>query len=183
MMNVREGMRRLGLGAGIFGAVAGGFISYTVLPPILEQRNLHKRFRSLVSSPAVVEYAEWLYRQEGAFALMTIHPDPELATMRTDEFNGHCGPNGDGWWRIDEGGIKKVYFSGGTKPGLKPCHDLSQVTAIETDDGWAGQIDPVGVRAYLLVLGFPVAGFLLPWGILKALYWIAIWFAPTSRAG
>jgi hypothetical protein len=62
-MNIREGMRRLGLVAGVLGASAGAVVAYTQLQPILAQRTQHKAFRSLVTSVVVQKELEFLKRE------------------------------------------------------------------------------------------------------------------------
>ena len=52
-MNAKEGMRRVGLVAGVLGACVGSYVSYTYSVALLEQRHQHEEFQSLASSPVV----------------------------------------------------------------------------------------------------------------------------------
>ena len=52
-MNIKEGVRRLGLVVGVLGASAGAVVAYTRLQPLLTQRAQWKAFQSLVSCAAV----------------------------------------------------------------------------------------------------------------------------------
>jgi len=59
-MNVREGMRRLGLVLGALGAAAGAVVAYIQLQPVLAQRAQYKTFQSLAVSPVVQKELEFL---------------------------------------------------------------------------------------------------------------------------
>ena len=48
-MNLREGTRRLALLLGVAGAIAGGFASYILLQPALDQRARHNKFEQLAN--------------------------------------------------------------------------------------------------------------------------------------
>ncbi len=52
-MNVREGMRRLGILLGVLGAVMGGFAAYEQGRPLLSTLMAHRKFESLMASPAM----------------------------------------------------------------------------------------------------------------------------------
>ncbi len=59
-MNVREGMRRLGLVAGVLGAGFGAYLAYSQLQPLQKQRAQYRTFQSLISSPGVEKEIEFL---------------------------------------------------------------------------------------------------------------------------
>jgi hypothetical protein len=52
-MNFKEGMRRLALLAGCFGAIGGAFGSYLELKPASKQKSAHDRFERLATSDLV----------------------------------------------------------------------------------------------------------------------------------
>ena len=59
-MNVKEGMRRLGLVLGVLGAGAGTVFSYLQLQPLLVQRAQYRAFQTLVTSRIIQQEAESL---------------------------------------------------------------------------------------------------------------------------
>jgi hypothetical protein len=63
-MNIREGMRRMGLVAGVLGAGLGAIVSYLQLPPLLAQRAQYDTFQSLASSPTVQREIENLSKDK-----------------------------------------------------------------------------------------------------------------------
>jgi hypothetical protein len=97
-MNVKEGMRRLGLVVGTLGATAGAVVSYTNLQPLLIQRGQYRAFQSLVSSSVVQKEVEFLKRDSVKHRLPSgakpILPEPRdnYANMppgtQRIEFNG-----------------------------------------------------------------------------------------------
>ncbi len=97
-----------------------------------------------------------------------------------------CGESG-GSAPIKEGGIKRVFFGAYTTVGGEHCFSsktsANDITAIQTDDGQTIlRTDPPATTSYIALLVFPLVGFLVPWGILKALTWIATGFFP-AKAG
>lgn len=163
-MNAKEGMRRVGLVAGVLGACVGSYVSYTYSVALLDQRHQHEEFQSLASSPVVRKAVLFLKNYPAVVKDYTPSSDNPFDAI--DALFGSA----DGW-RIDEGGIKKIYFG--------PNKDLK---AIEKDDGatvYTTSSPPLS--SYLLVLVPPVLGFLLPWGSLAVLTWIGTGFFQSSK--
>ena len=256
-MNAKEGMRRVGLVAGVLGACVGSYVSYTYSVALLEQRHQHEEFQSLASSPVVRQEVLFLKNNlslskaaktpRDASAKDPLHKAPEkvladddpnnpfnaskpgtpatprpqdefdaaLKKPEPDEFDKILAKSdksdktkpgeipspvsaagtepsadpvvenasvadafqkaddavdaiggGSKGWRIDEGGIKKIYF--------RPDGELK---AIEKDDGvtvYASSSPPLW--SYLLALVPTILGFLLPWGSLAVLTWVGTGF-------
>lgn len=221
-MNAKEGMRRVGLVAGVLGACVGSYVSYTYSVALLEQRHQHEEFQSLASSPVVRQEVLFLKNNlslskaaktpRDASAKDPLHKAPEKVLADDDPNNPFNAskpgtpatptahkPNafdrafatplvvenasvadafqkaddavdaiggGSKGWRIDEGGIKKIYF--------RPDGELK---AIEKDDGvtvYASSSPPLW--SYLLALVPTILGFLLPWGSLAVLTWVGTGF-------
>jgi hypothetical protein len=163
-MNAKEGMRRLGLVAGVLGACVGSYISYELLHPLLEQRHQHKEFQSLASSPVVRRAVLFLKNYPAVVKDYTPASDNPLDAL--DALFGSA----DGW-RIDEGGIKKIYF--GPNQELKSIEKENGATVYTTSSP--------PLSSYLLALVPPVLGFLLPWGSLAVLTWIGTGFFQSPK--
>jgi len=161
-MNAKEGMRRLGLVAGVLGASVGSYISYDQLRTLLEQRHRYQEFQSLALSPVV--RAEVLSPRDSDGPLDKLERELQAEYPSKVESN-HC------WLLIYRGGIRSVYRG--------PNGDFQ---AIEKDDGtviYPGSNPPH--RAYLLALVPPALGFLLPWGSLAVLTWIGTGFFQSPK--
>jgi hypothetical protein len=57
-MNVREGMRRLGILLGVSGAILGGFVSYSDAKAAWDSHRAYRRFESVMASPAMRKVAK-----------------------------------------------------------------------------------------------------------------------------
>jgi hypothetical protein len=209
-MNVREGMRRLGLVVGVLGAGAGTVVAYTQLQSRLAERAQYKTFQSLVSSTVVQKEIGFLKRnpvKPGApNQQQSQQPEPAggdwfqrnapkpFVPPRPDQWEGPApdysqiaalvgSSNG---WKVNKGGVRAIHFWGSTqeKVNSRLAGDVSaaDISDIETDDGQkVYRTDPPGFRSYLLILVFPVVGFFLPWGALKTLTWIGLGFFQSEK--
>ena len=149
-MNLKEGTRRLALLLGVAGAIFGGFVSYLELQTVLEQRARHNRFEHLAASDVVQQEREKL--------------NPSLPDwQRFDyELSTYSEPN--------RGGIKTIAW--GKDFGVR---------YLETEDGQTLYLTPApSAWLYLLVALFPVLGFFIPWGALRAIGWVGAGFVKTS---
>ena len=162
-MNLREGTRRLALLLGVAGAIAGGFVSYSELQNVREQQASHNRFEQLSASPVAQQARESL--------------EVACADGHTDE---QCGdkqyvPMSE----INSSGINTIYWI--KKDSLGKIN--YQVGWIKTDDGrnlFATTPAPAA-REYLMVVLFPLLGFLVPWGAVRAIGWTAAGFVARSE--
>jgi len=182
-MNVREGMRRLGLVVGVLGAGVGAAVAYMQLQPLLTQRAQYKSFQALVSSPTVKKEIELL-------KVSVKHPPPPPAGLPPDavpvqhpDFAALAALCGEvGGWKVNKGGIRAIYFWASTDEkqlDSRVAGNLStaDISDIETDDGQKlHRTDPPGFWVYLLIPALPVLGFLVPWGTIKTLTWIGTGF-------
>lgn len=182
-MNLREGTRRLALLLGAAGAIFGGFVSYFELQTVMDQRARHNRFEQL-ANPSVVQLArkscfessapsehgpweKYQTPQESAPPLPTeaklVPPycfipvdDPNAADYTPSELNN--------------GGIKTVHF------------ENREIASIETQDGQTLFLTPApSAWSYLSVALFPVLGFFLPWGVVRAIGWVGAGFFKPSK--
>jgi hypothetical protein len=150
-VNLREGTRRLALLLGAVGAIVGGFASYSEMQTIRDQLASHDRFEQLAASPAAQH------------ALQSL----KLACAQ-DPSDKQCGDQKYApMSEINGGGIKTIYWSKDYRAEL-----------IQTDDGAnlvaTSPLPPA--REYLLVAIFPILGFSIPWGGVRAICWVGAGF-------
>lgn len=175
-MNLREGTRRLALLLGVVGAIAGGFVSYLELQTTLEQRTRHNKFeqlanpslvqqarRSCFGSSAESEHGPWeKYQtpQENSPPLPTKLVPPYCMFPIDDPNAADYTPS-----EVNNGGIKAVHF------------ENREIASIETPDGQTHYPTPApGAWSYLLIAILPVLGFLIPWGVVRAIGWMVAGF-------
>jgi predicted small secreted protein len=145
-MNLREGTRRLALLLGVVGTILGGFASYLELQSVLEQRARHNRFEQLATSDVVEQ------ERKSQAGWVSIDPKTE---ERVD------------WYQlIDKGGINTIHW---TKD--------NEIESIGTQDGQTLYPTPApSAWLYLLVALFPILGFFIPWGAIRAIGWVGAGF-------
>ena len=149
-MNLREGTRRLALLLGALGAILGGFVSYLELDSVMAQRASHNRFERLVNSDVV--------QRERKNLADWVSIDPKTGE-RTE-------------WeqQINKGGIKSISWS-----------KDNNVESIETEDGQYLFPTPApSVWEYLSIPLFPLLGFIIPWGVVRAIGWVVTGFMKGS---
>ncbi len=226
-MNLREGTRRLALLLGVVGAIAGGFASYLVLQPTLDQRAHHIKFEQLMASDVVKqEQKSWpltlLYTPAKAIEIFRKLPENQqrdvygrltqkeqadlLAKMNCEPVqpgapstaetrkNLLTDPKYPGWEvlpgpekddpfaclaeaidppisTVNQGGINSIHWT----------KDLG-VESIETGDGQAVYPTPApSAWSYLLIVLFPILGFFIPWGAVRAIGWVGAGFKESSK--
>lgn len=189
-MNLREGMRRLGLVLGALGFCAGCFGSYLYVEPLLRQRAEAKQkvikwdehgtpimSRYIVQAPdgktvslegpagasqqQVIAQVQKLYAGQRKSDLSKLS-DAQLDALKKQLEREEIPAS-------KYGGIP-VEAAKEAKEGLSPW--------LHYDDS-ALQAAP-SIWRYLPALAFPFLGFLMPWGALKALTWIGTGFVSSS---
>jgi len=152
-VNLKEGTRRLALLLGVAGAIGGSFLSYLEFQEIASQRARHNRFEQLATLDAIRH-------------LRTNHQnssDPYEAYVKS-VMPGCCG-------------IKEVVWDTD-----HVWNDASGIYAIAMDDGET--LSPTAAPAawqYLFVAFAPVVGFLIPWGVVRAIGWMLAGFVAPSK--
>jgi hypothetical protein len=154
-MNLREGTRRLALLLGVAGAIAGGFASYDELQTVLYQKEFHNKFEQLAASDVV--------QQERKYKLVGIrYFDPQTG----EEIQGWEQPS-----NVGKGGIKAIRWDKDYR-----------VESIETEDGLTYYLNPAPAAwLYLLIALFPILGFFIPWGAVRAIGWVRAGFFRPSK--
>jgi hypothetical protein len=146
-MNLHEGTRRLALLLGVAGVIVGGFASYDYLQTSLNQRARHNKFEQLATSDVIQQERK---TQAGWDVI-----DPKTGERTQWE------------QQMDRGGIKTILW---TKD--------HEIESIETEDGQTLFPTPAPAAwEYLLVVLFPVLGFFIPWGSIRAIGWVVTGFA------
>ncbi len=175
-MNLREGTRRLAVLLGVLGAIAGGFVSYLELQEIQSQRARHNRFEQLANSDVVKEQRKTLQSpdpfagiakpipQHGRAKLSDAQPLPQI-DPKTGEREGWEWPS-----TVDKGGIKAIRWA-----------ENYGVESIETEEGETLYSTPApSAWLYLLIAFFPLLGFFIPWGAVRAIGWVGAGFVKSS---
>jgi hypothetical protein len=188
-MNLSEGTRRLALLLGVAGAIFGGFASYSELQTVREQRASHNRFEQLAASPVAQQARHSL---EIACAENPVAPPSK--TYLDDNGNpisGQPAPRVDGHTdnqcgdeqyvpmsEINSGGIKTIYWNKKDSFG-KISYEAGLV---QTDDGQNlfPTSEPSAWNDPLIAL-FPVLGFFIPWGAVRAIGWVGAGFIQGSK--
>jgi len=143
----------LALLLGVAGAIACGFVSYLELQEIQSQSARHNKFEQLATSDAV--------RQERKTLHSVTEYDAQGNPIRSD---------------VNRDGIKTILWD---KDHV--WNDASGIYSIETDSGQ--DLFPTAAPAvweYLLVVLFPGVGFLIPWGVVRAIGWVGAGFVSKS---
>jgi hypothetical protein len=152
-VNLTEGTRRLALLLGVVGALGGCFVSYLEWQEFHSQRTRHDRFEQLAASDVVNRERKSLHS--------------------VTEYDAQGNPIQS---VVNRNGIKTIVWD---KDHV--WNDESGIYSIETDDGQTLYPTPAPAAGeYLLVGLFPVAGFIIPWGAIRAIGWVASGFAGKS---
>lgn len=147
-MNLKEGTRRLALLLGVLGVITGGFVSYMELQSIMDQRARHNRFEQLATTD-VVKHLRKDHEES---------KDP-WETSVASVMPGCCG-------------IKEVAWD-----TRHIWNDPSGIYSIQTDNDQTLYPTPApSPWEYLSVTLLPILGFVIPWGLVRALGWVGSGF-------
>ncbi len=168
-MNLREGTRRLALLLGVVGAIAGAFASYVEFQTILAQRARHNRFEQLAYSDVVQQARKRIDLSESG---PSQNPTPSkfdwsavrICPLDSVDLSG-C------YTQVNNGGIKTIHWS-----------KALEVESVETQDGQTLYPTPaLSAWRYPLIALFPVLGFFVPWGAVRAIGWVGAGFVGSSK--
>jgi hypothetical protein len=154
-MNAREGMRRVGLVLGIVGGTIGALIAYPTAEQLWSAR------------------ADWFARNAPGLNGPVAYEPKDKALSET--------PEGDALDRVaaqmlrEKGGIVVLVDLDGIKEVT--VDKAGQVSSIELLTGESvPRAERPPLRSYAALLLYPVIGFLVPWGIVRILYWVSAGF-------
>jgi hypothetical protein len=153
-MNMREGMRRIGLTAGIAGAVAGIVGSVFTCQDILHVRSEQSEFRTRLSTPFMSKHVKDIAKASETLPAGYVLEDTDF--LQT--------PNEDG--------VKSIHY--GTTSGEKGEH-VESVTYL--DGTTVYKVPAIAWWEYAMVIVLPLVGFLIPWGAFRGLVWIGSGFS------
>jgi hypothetical protein len=209
-LNLREGTRRLALLLGVVGAILGGFASYVELQTTLAQRTRHNRFEQLAASEVVQHERKCRQAgilsgcpdniSDLVFAPIqkpqrTFQIDPKTGEriQAAPDFIPDTSQKHGPWEKYADKGtsgavldmsksipIPSVVMKNGIK-AVNWNHDYG-VESIETEDGQTlySTLAP-SAWLYLLIVLFPVLGFFIPWGTIRALGWVGAGFVQPAK--
>lgn len=144
-------MRRLALLLGVVGTILACSASYLELKSVWNQSARHSRFEQLAASDVVAQ-------ERKSFAgWVSIDPKTGERIQWEQEVN--------------KGGIKTIHWT-----------KNNDIESIETEDGQKLFPTPAPAASkYLLLALFPVLGFFIPWGTVRATEWVWAGFAKKSE--
>ena len=153
-MNLREGTRRLALIVGITGACLGCIASYSELKTVRDLSAHHAEFERLTAGFANAKLAQQMRRDA--------EHDPSDNSITPD----CCG--------IEEIFSDKIRILSMTHQACTPLLPRSgRKLLIRTPAPGAG--------SYALIAALPILGFLLPWGVIRAVGWVLAGFVQPSH--
>jgi len=173
-MNLGEGTRRLALLLGAIGVILGGFASYLELQSVLNQRVLHARFEQLANSDIVQQERKAI--QEDPTSEKQPIPEGPVTVSAPDGNTYHFAEGTDKAAAIR-------YFKR-RRIGIKAIHWTNDygVGSIETEDSQTLYPTPSpAIWTYLLIALFPVFGFFIPWGAIRAFGWVVAGFFKSEE--
>lgn len=164
-MNLREGTRRLALLLGALGAIIGGIASFYELhtvQTVLRERADHMRFEQLINSGLVSRERD----AKKAWLAKVTRFSPSSPYTYVFSFSDFTS-------KVDQGGIHQINWT-----------DNFEVQSIETQDGQI--LRPTSAPAWpwwdcLLIAAYPVLGFLVPWGSVRAIGWVVAGFVQPLK--
>ena len=179
-MNLREGTGRLALLLGAVGTILGDFASGTEVQSVISQRTAHKMFEQLGNSDVVKQERKSLQSGpqidpatgERANSIKEYSPQ-ELWKLNSDHSNPpDTLPALSGWdSMVQKGGIDTIVWGKGYV-----------VACIEEENGQTLYPTPAPTwRTYFLNAIFPILGFFIPCGAIRAIGWVGAGFFQTPK--
>jgi hypothetical protein len=140
-MNIREGIRRIGLALGVLGGALGSVVAVLELSATWNNSTRAERWR--------------------------------VATLEGRTANIPQDYSGD-WVILSRPPKLGDVFTNGSQP-TRASKPISDAPVIE--ESFYSEPEPPSIGEWIRPLLWPLAGFLLPWGLLRVLGWIVAGFA------
>jgi hypothetical protein len=209
-MNLKEGLRRTGIVLGVLGACAGCVLAYADAAPLWRTWGEYKRFQALLGTPTVrrASGADWSAKHSpGADKWCDVDPsvkppppgyriiDPCYETNAGEKGKLHwieMPPWEQDWSKhppVPGQVVNTVMRLESFAPdpngnGIDVIHyDIKGVvTSLELSTGEKIERlqSPSFLRLFVVPLLFPLAGFVLLWGAMKSIAWVATGFTASK---
>jgi hypothetical protein len=178
-MNAREGMRRLAIVLGIAGSLTGSVFGYQNARDVWNARSAHKRFESLAATPAIQKDVKELVDtiQKGQSKNLSTLSDEQLQVYKNLLESTPPGER-QKLARLD----RRASGDGIDQFTIDPS--TSTITSIQLSTGeLLSRTPPPTLAAWIALPLYPLVGFLIPWGAIRALTWVGSGFFQSSQAG
>jgi hypothetical protein len=174
-VNLKEGTRRLALLLGVAGTILGGFGAYLELQSVLEQRASYAEFERLANSE-VVQHERKMMKSESGGRILFKAPDGSERWVPKDEKDAAIRAGGvvvdDGETAtLNSGEIKAIHWSNDYRIEEIDTRGSQFLFPTPAPSAWL----------YCLIVLFPILGFLIPWGAVRAIGWVGAGFAESSK--
>lgn len=194
-MNVREGMRRLGILLGACGAILGGCLAYSDARTTWGSYAAHRKFESLMASPIMQKVAKAArdYLRPNIYGDFRVVKSQVLTysdgTIWENVAEVSPSPPDFDQWKAEQQRLDELKVAGAI-PVSVYLDGIKQVTvdkagvvvSIELSKGESVQsVEPPAMKAYAVPLLYPILGFLLPWGGIRLLVWVGSGFFGENR--
>jgi hypothetical protein len=186
-MNVREGMRRLGIVLGVLGSAVGILSGFESAQNLWNAHITHQRFESLMASPTMLSIAKdikWFDTEDSKKADQ-LTADPDFLKLSDDEQKyilgrvkrqGAASPTTGGTAPSDERHVMDVLVNlDGVKEVIVDKSGQISSVILQTGESIPRTEQPT-LMAFMSLILYPVGGFLAPWGTIRVLAWLASGF-------
>lgn len=191
-MNVREGMRRLGILVAVCGGILGACLEYSDAKAIWQNLTAYRQFAAMIASPimhkvanAARDYAAQEWRDVGQNGYSISGGKIAAEPPHLDRFGGILIEDQSSPKKFttvppdffDTGGIIVSVNLDGIKRVAVDVNNGGRVCAIETSPGaWIYHAEAPRLISYLSIVAYPILGFLLPWVVVRILMWVGSGF-------
>lgn len=197
-MNIGEGLRRLGIVLGVVGILLGAIYGYEDARAVWSLHIAHQRFESLMTSPTMLRVVK--AAKDQVATLSDLAADPDFSKLSDDERKYILGralskglaPSSAPPPQTAPPGSLHVVRSeplpGGQGDVMDVLVNLDEFREVMVDKSGristivlstgesVPNIGPPTLTAFVLLLLYPLGGFLAPWGAIRAFAWLIAGF-------
>jgi len=187
-INAKEGMRRLALLLGAAGAIVGCVFAYAQLQSTMRQRADHARFEQLANSEVAKQAKQDRFTKNApesgdhfvsdSQTLLPSTVDAFVAAPEEKQREALANMSVPAKTALLDA-LRQRNESVVDRDGITIIHWTKDygVESIETEDGQTLYPIPApSAWAYLLIAAFPILGFFIPWGAVRAVRWVGVGF-------
>jgi hypothetical protein len=191
-VNIKEGMRRVGILLGVAGGLFGGVLAYLEGQSLWNARAAHLRFESVMASPTMQQITKAAALRPvsrfGGIAVECVVPDfdsraASLTARQRSSFGDLAATesaNDDGTCDV----LRGHPLLDGNHDGINAVHINADktVSSVKLSTGeLVKRTESPQLKVYLSLFLYPVVGFLLPWGCMRLLAWVGAGFVTPLR--